>query len=187
MCLIIQYIYIYYLYIYQLNEDQTSHIDNHFCFAGKPNAIVKLFVINIETKETIHLEQIEHYFNDYYILQVKWFCDNSIGILILNREQTKLHLVRYDLQTKKYTILITDENTQYITTKHNMFESCKLDDDENNTFHIIFSSERNGFNHFYLYQWNGNEAKLINQISYGNGEVIELIHIDSDRELLYNI
>lgn len=120
-------------------------------------------------------------------MQVKWFCDNSIGILILNREQTKLHLVRYDLQTKKYTILITDENTQYITTKHNMFESCKLDDDENNTFHIIFSSERNGFNHFYLYQWNGSEAKLINQISYGNGEVIELIHIDSDRELLYNI
>lgn len=110
--------------------------------------------------------------------------------MLLNREQTKLHLIRYDLITKKYDIIMTDEDAKYLNVKFLLFESCQLEgddisDNKNASFHIICSSQRNGFNHLYLYHWNGKESKLVNQITYGNGEVFSILHIDSDRELMY--
>lgn len=131
-------------------------------------------------------------FDDYYIVNVKWLCDNSIGVVILNRDQTKMKLVyifnikvRYDIKSKEYTELITEEDEKYLECEKLHFDSFRLNKDESSSFHIIWTSERNNFNHIYLYQFKDNKCTMINQVSYGDGEVNSVIHVDTDRELMY--
>jgi len=125
--------------------------------AGEENAKVSLHIYDLDGKNTNNIN-----LGDYeYIPRIKW--SNKDEILIattLNRHQNDLKLFKVNSTNTNTTLLLNETDDAYVDINDNL---TFLDD---NSF--IWTSEKDGFNHIYHYDFNG---KLINQITKGNWEV----------------
>lgn len=142
--------------------------------AGEDNSIVTLHTYNIETKKTSNIDIGTE--KDIYIPRIK-FTNNPqiLSFVRLNRHQNKYELFFADVNTGKSNVIYTEENKCYVEINDDLtFLS------DNKTF--IISSEKNGFNHLYHYDFNGN---LINQITKGNWDVTKYLGYDEKSKLVY--
>ena len=141
--------------------------------AGDPNSIVRIGIVSLDTKQTrwadIGAEE------DIYIPRIQWTRDpNVLSVQRLNREQNKLDLLLVDAQTGKSSVILTEEQETWVDVRdHLRF----LDQDQ-----FLWSSERDGFLHFYLYAMDGT---LVRQITRGSWEVDTLLALDEDHRMLY--
>jgi len=113
---------------------------------------------------------------DYeYIPRIKWSNDaNFLVATTLNRHQNNLKLYKIDAQKSSSTILLEETDKAYIDIHDNL---TFLTD---NSF--IWTSEKDGFNHIYHYDFNG---KLINQITSGNWEVTNYYGFNAAKKTIY--
>src|SRR5690606_24770472 len=89
---------------------------------------------------------------DQYIPRIKWTKNpDNLCIYRMNRHQNQLELLLADAGTGKTTVIYTEKNKYYIEVNDNL---QFLPDNES----FIFNSERNGYNHFY--RWNWRKEKL---------------------------
>ncbi|MBO7659306.1 MAG: DPP IV N-terminal domain-containing protein, partial [Clostridia bacterium] len=101
--------------------------------------------------------------------------EKYLYITHLNREQNHSKLIRYDLQTgAKIATLIEEKDERYVEPQTRMIFM------KNGNF--VWQSDRDGWNHFYLYSFDG---QLIKQITSGKFDVIEAIGFDEKEENLY--
>ncbi|PWG06612.1 S9 family peptidase [Polaribacter aquimarinus] len=139
--------------------------------AGEKNANVTLHMYNLTTRniKKISLGKYE------YIPRIKW--SNNDAILVattLNRHQNKLKLYKVNtLRTSSYNLL-NETDDAYVDINDNL---TFLSD---NSF--IWTSEKDGFNHIYHYNFNG---KLINQITKGNWEVTRYYGYNESKKTIY--
>src|ERR1035437_4419403 len=152
--------------------------------AGEENAKVQIFIYDVKTT----LKQMVDLGNDYeYIPRIKWtqsFQPIQIGSDIkspllsvqrMNRLQNKLELLlAYPFSGQIKTILIETSDT-YIEISDNLTFLP-------NGNEFIWSSEKDGFNHLYLYEMNGN---MMYQITKGNWDVLEMKGYDEKKKTLY--
>ncbi|WP_340064610.1 S9 family peptidase [Ascidiimonas aurantiaca] len=125
--------------------------------AGEVNATVSLHIYELASGTT----QQPDLGNPYYIPRIKWTEDpNALSVTTMNRHQNDLKLLRYHTEDKKVTTLLHEEDEAYIDITDNL---TFLND---NSF--LWTSEKDGYNHIYLYDRDG---KLIRQITSGNWEV----------------
>jgi len=141
--------------------------------AGEKNALVSLHIydLNSKTKKNINLGN----YNDFYIARMKWTNDaNVLCTQVLNRHQDNLDLIFVDGTTGTSKVVLNEKDKAYVDVTDNL---TFLKD---NSF--IWTSEKDGFNHVYLYDKMG---KLKNQVTKGKWEVTSYYGFDEKTKTIF--
>ncbi|MDR1335887.1 MAG: S9 family peptidase [Tannerella sp.] len=113
-----------------------------------------------------------------YLTNIAWTPDEkSICIAELNREQDECRLVRYSAQTgEREAELFTERNEKYVEPQHPALFLPK------DPTRFIWQSQRDGYNHLYLYDLHGN---LLKQLTSGKWVITEVLGFDEKGANLY--
>ena len=144
--------------------------------AGRTSHKVTVGIYNASTGKTIYLAVGDP--TNRYFTNIQWSPDNKILYLIeLNRKQTKMQLDAYDAATgKKIKTLYTEESNKYV---HPVTPITFLPWNKNQ---FILQSEKDGYNHLYLFNTNG---ELQRQITSGKWVVLDLMGFNSSKKCAY--
>ena len=134
--------------------------------AGDLSHEVTLCVYNEETGKTVTLKTGEKH-KDHYLTCVTWSPDEQyIYVGILSREQNNLLVNQYDVKTgEKVKTLFKETSDKYVHPTHPLTFIPGSNDE------FLWWSERDGYQHLYLYNTDG---KLIRQVTKGNWVVNEI-------------
>jgi len=141
--------------------------------AGEKNAVVSLHLFDVTSKvaKTVNLSN----YNDFYIARLKWTNDaNVLSAQVLNRHQNNLDLLFVDGNSGVAKVVLNEKDNAYVDVTDNL---TFLKD---NSF--IWTSEKDSFNHIYLYDKNG---KLKNQVTKGNWEVTSYYGFDEKTKTVF--
>ncbi|RKS94497.1 dipeptidyl-peptidase-4 [Flavobacterium limicola] len=141
--------------------------------AGEKNALVSLHIydVNSNAVKNINLGN----YNDFYIARMKWTNDaNILSAQVLNRHQNNLDLLFIDGNSGAAKVVLNEKDKAYVDVTDNL---TFLKD---NSF--IWTSEKDGFNHIYLYDKNG---KLKNQVTKGKWEVTNYYGLDEKTNTVF--
>ena len=144
--------------------------------AGDSSHYVTLGVFNPEKKTTIYLKTGNP--ADQYLTNIAWSPDEKIiYVAVLNRDQNHLRFNSYDALTGNFiATLFEEKDDKYVQPLHTM----EFIPNKPNQF--IWQSERDGFNHIYLYNISG---KLISQLTKGDWLVTSINGFDQKGENLF--
>lgn len=146
--------------------------------AGEANSLVEIYLYELATSQKIKADIGQE--TDIYIPRIYWTKDaNTLAIERLNRLQNQLDLLHVNATDGQSRVILTDQSSTYIDFTF-VDDLTYLD----NGKQFVFSSERDGFKHFYLYNMDGS---LANQITKGSFEAISLVGLDQKRKKLYYI
>ncbi len=135
--------------------------------AGEDNSIVEVYVYDVESGKTTKMNTGEE--TDIYLPRMKWTQDpNILAIQRLNRHQNHLEILAADATTGETSVFYDETNPYYIDITDNW---TFLED--GNRF--LITSEKDGYNHIYLYLMDGTEVK---QLTDGEWEVTEVYGFD---------
>ena len=135
--------------------------------AGEDNSIVEIFVYDLETGNTIKMNTGEE--TDIYFPRIKWTEDaNVLAIQRLNRHQNHLEILAADATTGQTTVFYDETNPYYIDVTDNW---TFLEDGKR----FLMTSEKDGYNHIYLYLMDGTPVK---QLTSGDWEVTQVYGFD---------
>ena len=127
--------------------------------AGEPNPTVKLFIVDLAGKKPVEIKTESG--PDVYLTRIVWRRDGSeVFFQRLNRLQNRLELKAADPATGDVRTILVEEEPCFIEL-HDDFRP--LADNK----HFIWSSERTGWRHLYLYDLTG---KLVNALTGGEWE-----------------
>ena len=141
--------------------------------AGEKNAVVSLHLFDV-TSKAAKMVNLSNY-NDFYIARLKWTNDaNVLSAQVLNRHQNNLDLLFVDGNSGVAKVVLNEKDNAYVDVTDNL---TFLKD---NSF--IWTSEKDGFNHIYLYDKNG---KLKNQVTKGNWEVTSYYGFDEKTKSVF--
>jgi dipeptidyl-peptidase-4 len=137
--------------------------------AGDKSHEVNVGVYNVLNQSTVFLETGEP--KEQYLTNIAWSPDGlHVYIAILNRAQNYLKLCSYSATTGKLEKkLFEEKNDKYVHPTHTLMFVPEHPDQ------FIWQSERDGYNHLYLYNVNGT---LIKQLTSGNWVVTSLVGFD---------
>ncbi|RZJ36439.1 MAG: S9 family peptidase [Flavobacterium sp.] len=141
--------------------------------AGEKNALVSLFIYDLDGKNAKEIK-LGNY-NDFYIPRLQWTKDpNVLSAQVINRHQDNLDLLFIDGKSGNAKVVLNERDKAYIDITDNL---TFLSD---NSF--IWTSEKDGFNHIYLYDKTG---KLKNQVTKGNWEVTAYYGCDEKSKTVF--
>lgn len=139
--------------------------------AGEKNAIVSLHMLDVKTGEIAKVNLN----NPYYIPRIKWMNNaNYLSVQTLNRHQNYLQLMSVNANDNSATVLLEETDAAYVDITDNL---TFLADDS-----FIWTSEKDGWNHIYLYDQNG---KLMHQITKGEWEVTKYYGYNQEEDRVY--
>ena len=141
--------------------------------AGEKNSEVSLHIYDVNTTSSKEIN-LKNY-TDFYIARLKWTNDaNVLSAQVLNRHQDNLDLLFVDANSGTPKVVLNEKDKAYIDVTDNL---TFLKD---NSF--IWTSEKNGFNHIYVYDKMG---KLKNQVTNGNWEVTNYYGFDEKNQTVF--
>ena len=144
--------------------------------AGEDNSIVKVYVYDLATNRTLLVDIGKE--TNMYIPRIAWTGDaNVLSIQRLNRLQNKLELLFADANTGASKVILTEEAKTYVEVSDDL---TFLKGNKG----FIWSSEQDGYNHLYHYDFSG---KLVNQITKGNWDVTDFKGFDESTKTLYYV
>ncbi len=142
--------------------------------AGEANSIVNIYVY--DTKAELIAEVQTGNETDIYLPRMQWTQDNNIlCVQRLNRLQNKLEILLADAKSGKAKVILTEDNPFYIDITDNL---SFLKDGKS----FLMSSERDGYNHIYLFDLKG---KMIKQLTKGAFDVDDVFGVDEKNQKLY--
>lgn len=138
--------------------------------AGDASHEVTVGVYNVANGKTVFLKTGEP--KEQYLTNIAWSPDEQhIYIAVLNRAQNEMKLNSYSTITGYFEkTLFEEKNEKYVHPTHTMSFVTGHNDQ------FIWQSERDGFNHLYLYDTSG---KLLKQLTKGSWIVTELSGFDA--------
>ena len=139
--------------------------------AGEDNSVVKIYIYNVKEAQSTFIYTEKDY---EYFPRIKWTnFPGKLVILAMNRHQNELDFIVANANDGSNKILFTEKNKYYIEINDNL------------TFlpegNFIWISEKDGFNHVYLKDFEGGEI----QITKGDWEVTSFHGVDSDKMKIY--
>ncbi|MBS4058014.1 MAG: S9 family peptidase [Bacteroidales bacterium] len=153
-------------------SERVAALDNtRYPMAGMTSHQVSLGVHELQSAKTSFMQTGEPL--DQYLTNVSWNpAGNMVYIALLNREQDHLKLMGYDaVSGNPVSTLLEEEDKEYVEPVHPMmFVPGKNDQ-------FIWNSQRDGFNHLYLY---GSDGRLIRQLTSGPWVVTDFVGFDQD-------
>ena len=156
----------------EIGGEGVKIIDQRYPFAGKPNAVVELYVKTLGGGDV----KVDLGSNpDIYLARVNWAKDGkSFYVQRLSRDQHTLDLLQVDPATGVSKVILSETSDTWVE----LHDDFRLLNDGS----FIWSSERDGYKHFYYY---GADGKLIRQVTQGNWPVDKLADINEKTGELY--
>ena len=148
--------------------------------AGRTSHQVKVGIFDV-AKSFQQKKTVYHYIqtdlrDGEFLTNVTFSPDEKyLYITHLNREQNRSKLIRYDVNTgKRMGIVLGEGDSRFVEPQTRMIF---LKDGR-----FIWQSDVSGWNHFYLYEFDGTEVK---QITKGEWPVLEFLALDENEEVIY--
>lgn len=141
---------------------------------GEKNAKVTVHIYDVVDKST--LQVATQMPKEHYIPRIKWTQDNSqLCVFRMNRHQNHLELLLADAETGKTKTLL-EEKSKYYVDIHDHLTFLE------NGKQFIWTSEKDGYNHIYLYNMKGKEVA---QLTNGKWDVTKFYGVDEKKEVVY--
>ena len=142
--------------------------------AGERNSNVQINIYDIQSDINVIADVNKK--SETYLPRIKWTNNtNMLFVQRLNRHQNHLELLSVDPSSGKSKIILEEKDKYYIEIHDNL---TFYKDDSG----FLWTSEKDGFNHIYLYQISGKERR---QITKGNWEVTNFYGYDDKNKVLY--
>ncbi|MDA9808544.1 S9 family peptidase [Flavobacteriales bacterium] len=139
--------------------------------AGEDNSVVKIYTYNVKEAQSTFIYTEKDY---EYFPRIKWTnSPEKLVILAMNRHQNELDFIVANANDGSNKILFTEKDKYYIDVNDNL---TFLPEDN-----FIWTSEKDGFNHVYLKDFEGGEI----QITKGDWEVTSFHGVDSNKMEIY--
>lgn len=178
-----------YLAFYRMDESMVSEyplvktntrvaeVKNiRYPMAGMKSHHVKVGIYDTRAKKTLFLKTGTP--REKYLTNITWGPEEDyIYIAELNRDQNHMKLQKYDAESGELIeTLFEEQNERYVEPEHELF----FPEGRKNRF--IWFSERDGFQHLYLYNTSG---KLIRQLTKGSWVVQSIVDYDPNKDICY--
>ncbi len=132
-------------------------IEQRYPRAGRPNALVDLYVHDRQTGRRIKVDLGSN--PDVYLARVNWSADGkTLYVQRQSRDQKTLDLIAVDPATGQGRTIATQTSDAWVGLNHD-FKALK-----DGTF--IWSSEESGWRHLYLYRADGRRLRAITSGDY---------------------
>jgi dipeptidyl-peptidase-4 len=211
--------------------DESNHEDHRYPFAGENNPEIALGYIPIDRDNILALPNDDRFERsddtkeenkDFaelnwsrvkwfdapdeaaeYLARVNWLPGGSACVQWQDRRQSKLVLVKIDIQTGESVTLHREQSDVWINL-HHMFkllphtihpnECLDTDRDESldmslpkGSFSFLFASERTGYCHIYLYTFVPGDfsATLLRAVTAGDWIVESIVGVDMENDMVY--
>jgi len=162
----------------------ASVIEQRYPRAGRPNAVVELFVHDRESGQRTQVDLGEN--RDIYLARVNWSADGrTLYVQRQSRDQKTLDLLSVDPATGASRVILTRRSEAWVPLNHDF----RALDDGN----FIWSSEETGWKHLYLYSRDGRRIRAITRgdwpvkgltgVNQQTGEVFFTASMRDGREL----
>jgi len=161
--------------------DITSRIatlkNTKYPMIGEKSEEVTLGIYNLKTGKTV-FANVTDFTAERYLTSITWDTNGKyIYIGVLNRGQNHLKLNKYNAEDGSFVkTLFEEKNDRYVEPEHQLIFTEGL----NNQF--IWYSERDGYQHLYLYDTEGNLKK---QLTKGDWIVNDFLGFDVKNKNLY--
>lgn len=144
--------------------------------AGNKSHLVNVLIHDFKRKRSVEVQTEPA--SEQYLTNIAWSPDEEyLFIAIVNRAQNEMKLNQYDANTGAFIkTLFTETHSKYVEPEKPMLFL------KNDAGKFIWFSERDGYNHMYLYSRQG---QLIKQLSKGKFAVSEIIGFDEKGETLF--
>lgn len=140
--------------------------------AGEENSLVNVQIFDVESQKKVELNLGDGRNN--YLPKMYWLPNSQeLVVLRLNRHQNRLDFIRYNTETKTQDVIFTDHDDFWLDVPYCYFPE--------NGKSMFFTSERDGYNHIYKYDFGGK----LTQITSGSWEVAEVCAIDELSNTIY--
>ncbi len=157
------------------NELYPEYVRFKYPKVGEKNAIVSAHVYRIKDGHTIDLD-LQEESDDIYIPRIKWTQHNDrVFVYTLNRHQNLLRVHDFNTGNGEHAIIIEEKNKYYI----DITDDIQFLDQQDA---FIWSSEKSGYNHLYLYNLDGQQISMLTQ---GNYDVTQFYGVDESRGTVY--
>ncbi|MDF2437331.1 MAG: prolyl tripeptidyl peptidase [Bacteroidota bacterium] len=154
----------------------ATNVNIKYPMAGDKSHEVTVGVYNVASGNTVFIKTGEP--KEQYLTNIAWSPDEQhLYIAILNREQNHLWLNSYNTTTGLFEkTLFEEKNDKYVHPMHSMAFV------PGHPEQFIWQSERDGYNHLYLYDTSG---KLLKQLTKGKWIVTDLTGFDPKGSTAY--
>ncbi|UCH92813.1 MAG: S9 family peptidase, partial [Candidatus Aminicenantes bacterium] len=154
--------------------------------AGQPNPKVRLGIVDVASAASTWMDCGEY----EYLVRFNWLPNSSdIAVQTMNRQQSQLKLLIADKKTGTSKLLLEEQQPAWINIHDALYFFKK-----NNR--LIWMSERDGYQHLYLYLLEDSGCKLIRQLTKGEFMVLSsinrltsgnggLVGVDEKRGIVY--
>jgi dipeptidyl-peptidase-4 len=167
----------------EIGVDGSRVITERYPRAGEPNAIVSLYVQEIEPgSRPVQVDLGPD--TDIYLARVKWSVDGSdLYVERQSRDQQTLDLLRVDPVSGEATLVVHEHQAPWITLDDNLYPLSSGD--------FVWGSARSGATQLYLYSRDG---ALLRQITNGDfpsagagqhADAPGLAGVDEEKGLIY--
>jgi dipeptidyl-peptidase-4 len=152
---------------YEVLGSEIGVYEQRYPAAGTPNAMVRLFVVNVESGQMRELSLGDD--GDIYVPDVTWLPDSQrLAVQRQSRDQRRLDLLAFDIADGSGQQLLTEQEDTFI----NLHQDLRFLEESRQ---FLWSSERSGFRHIYLYGLDGDRTQ---QLTGGDWEVTEVEAVD---------
>ena len=158
--------------------DDSTHViatpaPEKYPMAGQTSHLVWVGVLDVATGDTVYLKAGDP--TDRYFSNISWNPEGNVVYMMEgNRDQNEVDLVAYDAVTgNRLEALYHEAHPKYVEPQHPI-TFLPWDKDQ-----FILWSEKDGYNHLYLYNTAG---RLVKQLTSGNWVVMELLGFDTERK-----
>ncbi|WP_317204415.1 alpha/beta fold hydrolase [Janthinobacterium sp.] len=152
---------------FEIFADRTDVVEQRYPAAGDPNVLVQLLIVSPQTGERRQVALGAE--EDIYLVRADW---SASGKALLyqrqSRDQKRLELVSVDAATLAQRTLITETSPTWVSV-HDDLRFLKGREA------FIWSSERSGRNHLYLYDL---EGRLLRTLSSGAWGIDNVLAVD---------
>jgi dipeptidyl-peptidase-4 len=159
--------------VYPIVHQGLDRVDiepHRYPFAGEPNARVAVGVISAEGGEPEWLDLGPE--EDIYLARVGWRPDGRLIVQLLSRDQRTLDVYEYSGGERR--ILFREQTAPWV----NLHNDARFLE----TGELLWSSERTGFRHLYLYDAECREAR---PLTSGDWVVTRVIGLDEPTRTIY--
>jgi dipeptidyl-peptidase-4 len=156
----------------------AKNVNIKYPMAGDKSHEVTLGVYNAATKAVVYLKTGEPV--EQYLTNIAWSPDDKyIYIAVLNRGQDHMKLNQYDAASGDFVkTLFEEKDAKYVEPLVPMLFL------KNDPSKFIWQSNRDGWNHLYLYDLNG---KVLKQLTKGNWEVLDVKGFNAKGDQLFYV
>jgi dipeptidyl-peptidase-4 len=131
---------------YEIGADGVTSIAQRYPFAGTPNAVVQLFVVDLASGDTREVSLGDE--PDIYLARVNFSPDGTLAVQRQSRDQKTLELLFVEPGSLRQSLVLTERQPHWVNLHSDL---TFIDGGER----FLWTSERSGYNHIYLYRKDG--------------------------------